>query len=58
MKHALAGLLIIAAVAACDTNNNSAPASTAPFTVVEKTIPEMQQAMKDGRTSSRHLVEQ
>src|SRR5687768_5541598 len=30
--------------------------SAAPFNVVEKTIPEMQQALKDGRVTSRELV--
>src|SRR5829696_1683705 len=49
-------LILAAAVAACNTTT---PQSTqAPFSVVEATIPEMQQAMADGRTSSRHLVEQ
>ena len=54
----LAGLIFLAAAVAACTTNNSAPASTTPFTVVEKTIPEMQQAMKDGRVTSRQLVEQ
>src|SRR5688500_394497 len=30
--------------------------SAAPFSVVEKTIPEMQQALKEGRVTSRELV--
>jgi amidase len=55
MKHALAGLLFLAA-AACST---SSPQSDAPpFSVVEATIPDMQKAMQEGRTSSRKLVEQ
>jgi len=57
MKHSLAGLIFLAAAAAAC--NNSAPhTEAAPFNVVEATIPEMQKAMLDGRTSSRHLVEQ
>lgn len=56
MKHSLVGLLIAAgAVAACTT---ATPQPAAPFSVVEATIPEMQKAMQEGRTSSRHLVEQ
>ena len=58
MKHSLAGLLLLAAAAAA-CNLRSAPAgNAAPFSVVEATIPEMQKAMQEGRTSSRHLVEQ
>ena len=56
MKHLAAVLILAAAAAACSTNPNPTPA--APFSVVEATIPEMQQAMRDGRTSSRHMVEQ
>ena len=53
----LAGVLILAAaLAACTTNSSSNP--PAPFSVVEKTIPEMQQAMADGRVTSRQIVEQ
>ncbi len=57
MKHPLAGLLILtAAAAACTT---STPATRGePFTIVETTIPEMQDAMQDGRVTSRQLVEQ
>src|SRR5262245_8761137 len=57
MKQPLAGIIFLAAVlTACTTSapSNSLP----PFSVVEATIPEMQQAMMEGRTSSRHLVEQ
>src|SRR5690242_12945996 len=53
----LAGVLFLAAAAAC-TPSTPATQNDKPFSVVEATIPEMQQAMKDGRTSSRHLVEQ
>jgi amidase len=53
----LAGALILAAaLAACTTNSSTPPAT--PFNVVEATIPDMQKAMAEGRTSSRHLVEQ
>ena len=54
----LAGVLILAAaVAACTTSNSSQP-TQAPFSVVEKTIPDMQKAMQDGRVTSRQIVEQ
>ena len=36
----------------------AAEAPRAPFSVVEATIPEMQAAMKDGRTTSREIVTQ
>ncbi|MBM3809657.1 MAG: amidase [Acidimicrobiia bacterium] len=55
MRQSLAGILCLAALAACST---SAPSTPAPFSVVEATIPDMRQAMQDGRTSSRKLVEQ
>lgn len=35
-----------------------APPAQAPFSVVEATIPDMQQAMQEGRVTSRQLVEQ
>ncbi len=56
----LAGVLILAAaVAACTSNSTStSTTSSAPFNVVEKTIPEMQKAMTDGRVTSRQIVEQ
>src|SRR5262245_40280275 len=55
MKKSLAGILLLSAACATSTppTNNAAP-----FSVVEATIPDMQKAMQDGRTSSRHLVEQ
>jgi amidase len=34
------------------------PPAAAPFSVVEATIPDMQQAMQDGRVTSRQIVEQ
>ncbi|MGI9625402.1 MAG: amidase family protein, partial [Longimicrobiales bacterium] len=50
---ALATTLVLASVCAC-----SAPSPThEPFDVVEATIPEMQQAMEEGRVTSRDLVE-
>jgi amidase len=56
MKHSLAGFLFLAAVAAC---TSTPPArNDPPFSVVEATIPEMQKAMLDGRTSSREMVEE
>jgi amidase len=57
MKQFLACLLVLAAAAACTTTPTPA-ANTAPFSVVEATIPDMQKAMQEGRTSSRKLVEQ
>jgi amidase len=59
MKHSLAGFLCLAAAAAaCTSNARTTPTDAKPFTVVEATIPEMQQAMREGRTSSRRLVEE
>jgi amidase len=52
MKRALA-LLFVAASAVAATK--TAPK---PFSVVEATIPEMQQAMKEGRITSHDLVQQ
>jgi len=57
MKYFLAGIILLA-VAAAACNTPGTPATTTPFSVVEATIPEMQKAMLDGRTSSRHVVEQ
>src|SRR5918993_5568988 len=61
MKHFLAGLIFVAAAsAACSsTPGNEPPSQDQPeFSVVETTIPEMQNAMRDGRITSRRLVEQ
>ena len=55
MKKIVAGLILSAAAAAAFT---SVSAQSKPFTVVETSIPEMQKAMKDGRVTSRQLVEQ
>src|SRR5687767_7677328 len=56
MIRFLASSVLIAACAAACTN--SAPRNDAPFSVVEATIPDMQKAMREGRTSSRQMVEQ
>src|SRR5689334_23974682 len=55
MKKALAAALFLAVLAA---SLSTPAAQSKSFTVVETTIPEMQQAMKDGRVTSRQLVEQ
>lgn len=53
-RPALTAVALLAALAACAP----APADrTARFDVVEATIPEMQQAMEEGRVTSRELVE-
>ena len=57
MKTFVAATLLAVACAAC-TTTSTPPLDDPPFTVVEATIPEMQQAMQDGRTSSRKMVEQ
>ena len=58
MKPLMSALVLAAAVAAC----NNVPQNEAPpqpqFSVVEATIPDMQKAMREGRTSSRRMVEQ
>src|SRR5688572_28685221 len=56
MIRSLPSSVLIAACAAACTN--SAPRNDAPFSVVEATIPDMQKAMREGRTSSRQMVEQ
>jgi len=51
--------LATALLGACSVEVDTTPAATAaPFDVVEATIPEMQAAMTDGRTTSRELVQQ
>jgi len=45
-------LFLVAVVSGC-----TAPAPAEPFDIVEATIPEMQQAMAEGRVTSRQLVE-
>ena len=56
MKLLVAAILAIAVAATTSISSQSKPA--APFSVVEKTIPEMQRAMREGRVTSRQLVEQ
>src|SRR6186713_2036381 len=55
MKYVMAALLFLALTAVAFVNTS---AQAKPFTVVEATIPEMQKAMRDGRVTSRQLVEQ
>ncbi len=53
------GLTLIIAIGAAACAPSSQPASsTTPFSVVEATIPDMQAAMAEGRTTSRAIVEQ
>ncbi len=52
MRKALVALLLSTAAAF------AAPPPRAPFNVVEATIPEMQKALREGRTTSRELVQQ
>jgi hypothetical protein len=55
MKQSLAGIILLAAaITACNTSAPP-PQNDKPFSVVEATIPEMQKAMQEGRTSSRKL---
>ena len=61
MKSSAAGVLVLAAaLAACNSvpHNEAAPPNQPQFSVVEATIPGMQKAMREGRTSSRQMVEQ
>ena len=58
MKYSLAAILMVAACSAACNPSTPSTADNKPFSVVEATIPEMQQAMQEGRTSSRHMVEQ
>jgi amidase len=53
---ALAAILAAALAAAC--GSSSEPATSPRFEVVERTIPELQDAMAAGRVTSRELVEQ
>lgn len=53
----LAALPLLAATLAC-SQPPAQPAPSAPFSVVEATIPDMQTAMREGRTTSREIVTQ
>ena len=53
---ALAAILAAALAAAC--GSSSEPATSPRFEVMERTIPELQDAMAAGRVTSRELVEQ
>ena len=55
MKCFLAAIFGVAIAAAAVVTTS---AQNKPFTVVEATIPEMQKAMREGRVTSRQLVEQ
>jgi amidase len=50
--------LVFATLALLLAAQTPPPASKQPFTVVESTIPEMQAAMQQGRTTSREIVQQ
>jgi amidase len=56
--RAVVALVLYAAAASSCGAPASAPPPSAPFTVVEASIPEMQAAMREGRTTSRALVTQ
>jgi amidase len=51
-------LLIVAALTLTLPILAAPKKATTPFNVVEATIPQMQQALRDGRTTSRELVQQ
>ncbi|MCC7178016.1 MAG: amidase [Acidobacteria bacterium] len=53
----LAALLLLLSTLAC-SQPPAQPAPSAPFSVVEATIPDMQAAMREGRTTSREIVTQ
>src|SRR5262245_20428642 len=48
---------VIAVVLAAAVASGTHAQSPAPFDVVEASIPQLQQAMKDGRVTSRQIVE-
>jgi amidase len=58
MRLLVAATLAVAITFAATTSISSQAKPAAPFSVVEKTIPEMQRAMREGRVTSRQLVEQ
>jgi amidase len=58
MRVFVAGTLALAMAFAAAISISSQSKPAAPFSVVEQTIPDMQRAMRDGRVTSRQLVEQ
>jgi amidase len=57
-QHTLTVVLTAAVTAVACTAPAPAPAPAPPFNVVEASIPEMQAAMREGRTTSREIVTQ
>ena len=57
-RSVLAGAALAALAAGCGGPAGGPTPAPPPFDVLEKTIPELQAAMADGRTSGRQLVEQ
>ena len=51
-------LVVLVALGACATASPPSSSSSAPFSVVEATIPDMRRALEEGRVTSRQLVEQ
>ena len=58
MKLLVAGTLALAIAFAATTSISSQSKPVARFSVVEASIPDMQRALREGRVSSRQLVEQ
>jgi amidase len=56
MRFSLPACLLLVAATGCSQPPPPAPAE--PFSVVEATIPDMQTAMREGRTTSREIVTQ
>src|ERR1043165_2569726 len=57
LRLTLAATTALLALTACDKPAPKTEAK-APFSVVEASIPDMQAAMKDGRTTSKEIVTQ
>ena len=57
-RSVLAAAVLAALAAGCGGPAGGPTPAPPPFDVLEKTIPELQAAMADGRTSARQLVEQ
>ncbi len=51
------GVLLVVTLLGASLSSCAAPDAGEPFDVVEATIPQMQQAMEEGRTTSRALIE-